>query len=248
MNATRSQLALRYLRQKIRRGELPPGSRLSDFALADEIGISRTPIREAIKALVAEGIAEARPHAGTFVTTLTREELRELYEFREALESYAAARMAERRDELPDAIRLLRGTVETLRQIEAGAEENGWDELPRAESADHREADLTFHQTIIHAAGNRRIAGALDTSALHVRLFGSMPATMPINRAFKTQSCHHEVLAAIERQDPDSARDAMARHIRSGLEVRLAHWADDTQSKTVDHADLPPALRALVEA
>lgn len=234
MNATRSQLALRYIKQKMQRGELPPGSRLSDFALADEIGVSRGPIREAIQALVTEGVAEARPHVGTFVKSLTREELRELYEFREILESFAAGRVSERRDELPDAIRLLRDTVETLREIEAKADANGWDELPKAESAQHQEANLTFHQTIVNAAGNRRVAEAVNSSALHVRLFGSLPARMPMNRAFKTQSCHHEVLEAIERQNPDAARDAMARHIRYGLEVRLAHWSEDTQSSKME--------------
>lgn len=248
MTATRSQLALKYIKQKMQRGELPPGSRLSDFALADEIGVSRGPIREAIQALVAEGVAEARPHVGTFVKSLTREEFRELYEFREILESFAAGRVAERRDELPDAIRLLRDTVETLRDIEAKADANGWDELPKAVSAQHQEADLTFHQTIVHAAGNRRVADAVNSSALHVRLFGSLPAPIVLFRMRSATYWHGKTLEAIESGDGAAAAAAMAEHVRAGLAYRLEQFDEAAEAAPDSHPELPPALQALVEA
>ena len=255
MPPTRKQLALRYLRRKLERGELPPGSRLSDAALAKEMGISRTPVREAIQTLVAEGVARSAPHAGVFVRQLTRDDVRELYELREALEGFAAARIAARADSAAnaanaanagEAIEALRASCRTLRELEAAAKAAGGRLLSADDTLRQREADLAFHRALIRGADNGRIARTVQDSALLTHLFATMPARMEVKVLRAARANHVKVLRAIERGDPDAARAAMAAHIQSGLAGRLADWDDDAAAAG-PLADLSPALRSVLD-
>ena len=85
------------IQQKIARGELPPGSAVSEIPLAQELGSSRTPVREALGQLVAEGLLEQTPNRGAVVVQLGRQDIIDLYELREALEVYAVGKAAARR-------------------------------------------------------------------------------------------------------------------------------------------------------
>src|SRR5687768_18315906 len=78
------------MRRRIIRGDIQPGEPLSELALAEEFGVSRTPVREALKQLQTEGLIEIRPRVGTFVTTPSRREITELFEMKELLEGAAA--------------------------------------------------------------------------------------------------------------------------------------------------------------
>ncbi|MCG8586726.1 MAG: GntR family transcriptional regulator, partial [Pirellulales bacterium] len=92
MHTTFKQRAYEHIRQGMLTGRLLPGARLSNRALANEIGASLIPVREAISQLVSEGLAEHRPRMGAFVMQVDREELAELYDLREALECHAIRR------------------------------------------------------------------------------------------------------------------------------------------------------------
>jgi DNA-binding GntR family transcriptional regulator len=246
MPPTRFELALRYLRKKLQHRELLPGERLSDFSLAKEMGISRTPVREAIKCLVAAGLAESIPHAGVFVKALTRAEVEELYELREALESFAAAKVADHKDELGSAIDELAETCDTMRKLEEMASSRKWSNLPKDQTLEHHEADLTFHTTLVLAAGNRRITKAMADSDLHTRLFASMDPRTPVVILRRALRWHQEVLDAIKQGDSSAARAAMARHIHVGLEERLAEW-DDGKHRAHAYSDVPPALQSVAD-
>jgi DNA-binding GntR family transcriptional regulator len=78
------------MRRRIIAGQVEPGVNLSELALAEEFGVSRTPVREALKQLQTEGLIEIRPRVGTFVTTPSRREITELFEMKELLEGAAA--------------------------------------------------------------------------------------------------------------------------------------------------------------
>src|SRR5690606_31788629 len=94
MNTTQKQRAYQFLREKLIAGELNPGSRLSDLALAKEIGMSRTPVREAINQLASEDLVELVPHNGAFVKVPDEREVEELYDLRQLLETFAVERAA----------------------------------------------------------------------------------------------------------------------------------------------------------
>jgi DNA-binding GntR family transcriptional regulator len=103
--ASLKQRAYDHIRQKLMSGVLIGGSRISDAELAEEIGISRTPVREAIIQLETEGVIEQIPRFGSFIRMLSREELIHLYELREVLEGHNAAMAAERAT--PEEVRRL---------------------------------------------------------------------------------------------------------------------------------------------
>src|ERR1700733_14697298 len=94
-NHSLRERAYLHIQRKIAVGELPAGSRVSELLLARELGISRTPIREALGQLVAEGLLDQTPSQGAEVVRLTRQDIIELYELREALEVHAVGKAAQ---------------------------------------------------------------------------------------------------------------------------------------------------------
>ena len=102
------------IQQKIARGELCPGSAVSEVPLAKELGSSRTPVREALGQLVAEGFLEQTPNRGTIVVQLRRQDIIDLYELREALEVYTVNKAARQKNTPQDLKRLKRLADEIL--------------------------------------------------------------------------------------------------------------------------------------
>ncbi len=236
MPVTRKELALRYLRKQLASGALKAGARLSDLALSKEMGISRTPVREAINNLVAEGFAVAHPHAGVFVASLSRDEVRELYELREALESFAAAQVAQLQNASVLArLQALCNEAETL--LKTFPKKGSLDEEQREQV---RDLDLQFHQCIVSGSDNKRIQKAMDDAAIHRRLFASMQDDQDVAVPRRAWRMHQQVVKAIKAGDADAARTSMAEHIRAGREKRLADWQDQVE-------DLPPALQDILD-
>jgi DNA-binding GntR family transcriptional regulator len=132
------------LRDEILDGRLPAGSRLRETDLAERFGVSRGPIRDALRELARTGLVEDLPRRGTFVCRLTEEDLTEVYVLRRAIEE-AAVRLAIARATDAD----LDGMFEILAAAEAAYEE---DDLPAA-----WEADMAFHRTYCDLSGNRRL-------------------------------------------------------------------------------------------
>lgn len=235
MPVTRKELALRYLRKQLSSGALKPGARLSDLALSREMGISRTPVREAINNLVAEGFAVAHPHAGVFVASLSKGDVRELYELREALESFAAARLAALGNK--SVIAVLSDCCSKAQSLLKNMPRTG--ALNDEQRGQFRQLDLRFHQCIIDACGNARIKKTMDEGAIHRRLFATMHNDQDLAVIRRAWRMHQSVLKAVKQADPDAARAAMAAHIQAGLERRLADWRDELE-------DLPEPLREML--
>ncbi len=151
MPLTLKQHAYQVILDKLMAGSLAPGVRLSDDALARELGISRSPIREAISQLSTEGLVEYRPRSGAYVKALSRREYEELYDIREALEGHAAAKAAERISgadlgELTELVAAMRAIACECR-----------DAAPGTAGAELTERflsnDLRFHLAILRAPG-----------------------------------------------------------------------------------------------
>jgi DNA-binding GntR family transcriptional regulator len=240
MTDNHSQKAYRHIRQKLLDGSVPPGSRLSYGTIGKEIGISATPVREAVGQLASEGFVELVPQLGAIVRELTREEAIELYELREALESFAARRAAERISD-----RLLRELDHNL-AASAGIVEKV--KLSGKESADRVIAnrfhtlDLAFHMTIIEASRNRRMLKVVGDSHILTRIFQADRHAFRLDILETTQSEHEAIAAAIRGRSGDGAHEAMQRHIRNSLDLTLTEadnepsdrwWADTP----IDHAE-----------
>jgi DNA-binding GntR family transcriptional regulator len=137
------------LRRSIFDHRLRPGARLSVPSIATELGVSRSPVREAVQRLVRDGLATEEPHKGAVVTTLGATELVPLYEVREVLEGLAARLAAERAS---------RGQLAELRR----ALNQHSDALDRGDVEGHIAADVRFHAIVREAAGNADLAQALE--------------------------------------------------------------------------------------
>jgi DNA-binding GntR family transcriptional regulator len=212
------------IQTRVLSGDVPVGTRLRQETLAEEFGVSRTPVREALRKLQATGLVELLPNRGAVVRGPSAREIREAYEVRAELEGLAAELAAGRisdRDllRLREAQALFRKSVETL--IARRARRRApW----KDESVWVRANDL-FHQAILDAAGNDRLS---DTIADLHRSFPrdlTWTALSQSSRLLEENVEQHEaVLEAIEQRDSAEARRRMIEHIRSAGELVTLHF------------------------
>jgi DNA-binding GntR family transcriptional regulator len=198
------------MRERIISGELDPGTNLSEIALAEAFGVSRTPVREALKQLQTEGLVEIRPRVGTFVTAPSRREINELFEMKGLLEG-AAARLLAQRGAVPE--------LELLKQNLQNAD--------RAVATDSRDryAALVheFHDLIIQGADNAKLHGhyrILMNQLAYQRLVKTSLAQP--GRPVQSDSEHHHVVDLIEAKDGDAAERVMRDHVRASHRALMA--------------------------
>lgn len=195
-------------------GELPPGSRLSNRALAQEMGISPIPVREAISHLQSEGLVDHRHGEGAFVPVPNSDELLDLYDQREALECHAIERICASvsnavLDEIKRCINEFTDIVGKVERVGRSA----WnaDTISRWSMI-----DIAFHDAILCAAGNRRTLNTCRKLRFASRIFGKYVAHEDIANLRQTLTEHRRILNALQRGDADEARAATAEHIRNG--------------------------------
>ncbi len=185
------------LKSAIVEGELAPGARMLEVELAEKLGVSRTPVREALLRLAQEGLAELLPGRGARVRVLSPAEVAEVYEVRAALEA-EAARLA--------ALRASGGELEELAQLEAALHE-----IPRADLAAQTRADARFHARLVALSKNRELE----------RLFHQLDAKLALARRFsadenqspKTLAEHRAIVEALKSRNPEAAAQAARAHI-----------------------------------
>ncbi len=208
-------------------GAIPVGARLRQEALAEQFGVSRTPVREALRKLEATGIVELLPNRGAVVRGPTVREIREAYEVRAELEGLAAELAAGRISDgemqtLRKAQALFRRSVSALVAQGQRRREPHWQD----ESAWVQANDL-FHQALLDAAGNARLAATI--ADLH-RSFPrdlTWSALVGNSRLLEENVEQHEaVLTAIEARDPVGARRRMVEHVRSAGELVTRHFEE----------------------
>jgi DNA-binding GntR family transcriptional regulator len=190
------------IREAILAGELEPGSKLIETELAERFGTSRGPVREAIRELAREGLVTELPRRGTLVSTLTAEDLAEVYAVRQALEVAASAVVIARaRDE---ELETVEGHLRALESPPAGA---GY--------LDQAVHDLAFHRSIVALAGNGRMAAMYEQMLQQTMLLLRIAAQE--NRGLRTdlrRAAHRDILRALRDRDRDAARAALEAHYR----------------------------------
>ncbi|MEP6843862.1 MAG: GntR family transcriptional regulator [Pseudolysinimonas sp.] len=192
-----------FIRDRIVRGEFVPGDRIVERVLADELGVSRVPVREALNLLKGEGFVQDVPRRGVIVTVLTRDDLDDLFEVREALEVHGA-RLA--------SLRATPEEIAALTEIAEGAE------AARSAGDLERMADLNqaFHDAIPRLAHNRALASTLEP------LEGRLHWVLRQNRSPQLLMAEHaELVAAITAHDPERAADVARRHVHTSRSICL---------------------------
>jgi len=214
-----------HLRKKLLAGELPPGARLDYKKISNEMGVSTTPVREAMGKLASEGLVELVPRAGAIVRKLGAQEAVQLYGVREAIETYAAAKAAEkisaaRLQQLDDHLGKMRVLI--TRTFAAGIGLMTGENL-----SEFLQADLSFHMTIIEAAGNPRLTKLAGDSHIHSRIFGVERFGHNRELLEEADQIHRAIFDALRKRDAEVASNLVAQHIQRSLELTLTH---------IDHA------------
>lgn len=201
------------LRNAIQEGILQPGERLMEIQLAEELGVSRTPIREAIRKLEQEGFVVMIPRRGTYVANISLKDISQVYEIRSALEELAAGLAAERITE--DEIELLeRMVVEIGDHIESG----DMDKIVAA--------DVEFHDVLYKASRNLRLAEIVNNLRDQILRFRSISMNQP-GRLAKTWEEHREMVEAIAAHNATQARKIARLHMEHAEQVLLNGLSSD---------------------
>jgi len=201
------------IRERILTGAIPVGAQLRQADLAADFGVSRTPIREALRQLQAGGLVEVVPNRGAVVRIPTPWEVRHAYEVRAELEGLAAAKAAERmgRRELA----AIRAANEVLRkQLTSDADD----------ATARRAANDTFHTTLLDLSDNPWLTAMTERINQSFPRYVSSVSLAGDDRMREANiDQHEEIIDAVARRDPQAARAAMHRHVSSSGE-QLARW------------------------
>ncbi|WP_254684845.1 GntR family transcriptional regulator [Tateyamaria omphalii] len=200
---SQGEAAYAQLLQAIRAGEFAPGDRLRETDVADRLNLSRTPVREALRRLEADGIVEHRPRLGAVIRQLSHAELVELYEMRIVLERTAAEMAAKHAaDAEVDALRDLNAAIASSAPSEAAA------------------LNQDFHRGIYLATRNRFLLDA--ARALNNALMLMGPTTLADQERIKVVTAQHDdILTAIAAGDATAAGEAAEAHLQTSLRYRL---------------------------
>jgi GntR family transcriptional regulator, rspAB operon transcriptional repressor len=186
---------------------LAPGDPLREATLAEQLGVSKTPIREALTRLEQEGLVETTSFKGAVVSGYSRQDLIEIYELRELLEN-AAARVAA--ESMPDADRDRLGRIcRESRKLAKGGDAPGLAALISA-----------FDDVLFDQVRNSRIRALIGNLRAHLTRIGQLTAEIP-GRIEASVDEHEKILEAIAARDPDLAERRMSQHIRSVRDDQL---------------------------
>lgn len=187
------------LRQAILRGELEPGERLMEMHLADRLGVSRTPIREAIRKLELEGLVVMIPRRGAIVASITEKDLRDVLEVRRTLEIMAAQLACER-------IR-----PEQLEELERAG--NDFQKLKDTDDyTSLAEADVRFHDIIYGAAGNQRLITILNNLREQMYRY-RLEYLKDTGSHERLNNEHQQICEAIRERDKERVSELLGEHI-----------------------------------
>jgi DNA-binding GntR family transcriptional regulator len=201
------ELVLEAIREAIKNGSLQPRERLMEIQLADELGVSRTPVREALRKLELEGFIVMVPRKGAYVSDLTMKDVADVFEIRAALEGLAAALAAERitEEELENMERLL---------VEKGEAIN-LDDIGKLVAVDTK-----FHEAMYQASRNERLSAIISNLREQIQRFRLTSLSIPGRKEDSLRE-HRNLLEAIQARDIQLARQLAQEHIENAENVLI---------------------------
>jgi GntR family transcriptional regulator, gluconate operon transcriptional repressor len=198
------------IRARILSGDFATGQRLNETRLAADLGISRGPIREALKHLAAEGLVREEPRRGTFVAAPTLDDVRDLYDLRVAIEARAARLVIEHHD--PAALETLREALAEIHQA-----------VTASDLAHLARSDYNFHETICRVSGNQRLLDVFVRNASVMRLLVHIEEGQYYISFEDVEHEHRELLAAIEAGDAPRTDALVVEHLEGARDRLLGY-------------------------
>lgn len=195
------ELVFEALREAIVNGTLAPGERLMEVQLAEELGVSRTPVREAIRRLELEGYVVMVPRKGAYVASMSAKDVADVFEIRAALEGLAAELAAERitEEELEELER-------KLHYVALRVEQGDLERLV--------EADTEFHDLLYRASRNQRLVQILGNLREQIQRFRAASLATP-GRMQETLEEHKKIVEAVAERNGALARRLAEEHIEN---------------------------------
>ncbi len=209
------ELVFESLREAIISGALPPSERLMEIQLAEEMGVSRTPVREAIRKLELEGLVAMIPRKGAYVAGMSIKDIVDVFEIRGALEGLAAELASERvtDEELESMERYL---VKISEEIENG-------DLSKVV-----ETDTDFHTLIYKASRNARLSQTISNLREQIQRFRTTSLSFPGRMKIALEE-HRKIVEAISSRDGELARRLAQEHIENAENVMMGMIQHDTK-------------------
>ena len=192
------------LRQRIFNRELTPGNWIDELKLADEYGISRTPLREALKVLATEGLVTMKVRRGAYVTEVNAKDLRDVFHLMAVLEADAAGTVA------------TMATDKQLQELEALHQQLEKAAKDRKDHLKFFAINEVFHVKLLELANNRW-AGQMVADLRKVMKLNRAQSLLKTGRIEESLTEHAAIMMALKRRDAAAAQDAMWAHIESGL-------------------------------
>lgn len=225
---TSSERVVASVREMILDGRLSAGARLGEVELAARLGVSRTPVREALTRLGAEGLVELSPNRGARVATWTRAEIEAIFDLRSALEPRLTA------------LAVGRATADDIEELDDLARQMLQVGLPgRAQDLDALvPLNRAFHGRLVELAGHSALANALSAavkSPLQLRNFHTYD-----QRSMRRSLAHHvEIVDALRAGDAIWATSVMTAHIHNARAVMVRATLEETDPASTDHEETP---------
>lgn len=244
--------AYQHIQAEILAGRFAAGTLISETRIAEELGISRTPVGEAIRTLASEGWVEQQPRRGTIVRSFSRREIIELYELREALETFAAGKAAVL---ISDSIlsRLERYCSE-MRSLARQLASSGASMLEDVSLKRFLAADMAFHLLVVRTAGNSRVMKLVQQTRTISRVFQMRRQRHSLKVVERAFEFHRRIADALRAGDGPGAALAMAEHIQVSrrqtldeLDSQLALTDPDAPIANDLPADLVEELKQIEE-
>ena len=196
------EIVLEALREAIINGVLEPGERLMEVQLAEEMGVSRTPVREAIRKLELEGFVVMMPRKGAYVAGVSYKDIKDVFEIRAALEGLAAGLAAEK---------VTDNEIEQLERV------LHYEKEP-ATLEEMVQNDTDFHALLYKASRNERLITILGNLREQIQRFRTTSLAVPSRLRYAIQE-HREIVDAIARHDVEEAQTLATAHIENAANV-----------------------------
>jgi len=196
-----AKLAYERLREAILSGHMKPGEVYNEMALASEMGVSRTPVREALLELASQGFVTFLPRKGVMVNYFTYQDAEDFFELRAAIELAVIEKVALNAPTLD--FRRAEAELQRINRLAA-----------KKDRASFLKADRSFHLELAHLAGNRRMAAVLNNLRDLISLLGSEALTKP-ERMGEVMEEHDRIFSSAKAGDPEAAKAAMKAHLHA---------------------------------
>jgi len=227
-----------YILEQVSTGALPGGQVISELQLSRILGTSRSPVREAIGNLIADGLLQQAPNRSAVVVDLSREDIVDLYEVREALEVYAVRKVAQRGLH-PANHAQLKGYLESVQNIIRTLKESGKRKFSLEQMAEFSSFDMKIHALLVLSTQNARMQKIVADTRVLVRIFAMRRNGPELSMLEKIHRQHVAIVQAVAKGRVEEAAALLAEHIQTSLNERLEEfdfWKREDALRDIDRS------------